>query len=154
MNIYLLANKKEYLPVVHKWYKKEWGYLNPGRTNEQLHAKIKSRLNKGKAPCILLGSVEDKIIGTVTLCLDELEELPQIYPWLSSLYVDESYRLKGFGESLVRACLQEARDLGYKEIYLFTDKRKLVSWYKKMGWVYFEELLHRRVSVTVLRFEL
>ncbi len=149
MNINFLVDKKEYIPNIFEWYEKEWGYLNPNQTDVQLHKKIQSRLNSGKIPCILVGSVENHVIGTVALCLDEVEELPQTFPWLSSLYVGENYRGQGFGKLLVRACIQEARNLGYKAIYLFTDKEDVARWYKDMGWKHYGSVCYKKAKVQI-----
>ncbi|MDF1761425.1 MAG: GNAT family N-acetyltransferase [Coxiellaceae bacterium] len=154
MNIDFLANKKEYISEIFEWYKQEWGYLNPCRTDTQLLEKISSRLNSKKAPCILVGSSGEEIVGTVTLCLDEVEELPQTFPWLSSLYVSEKHRRQGFGELLVHACIQEARNLGYKEIYLLTDKEELVNWYKEMGWKHYRFVYYKKANVQIFFYSM
>ena len=58
---------------------------------------------------------KDKIAGCCALhiCWDDLAEI-------KSLAVDKRYRNKGLGRALVEACVQEARTLGAKKIFVLT----------------------------------
>jgi len=57
---------------------------------------------------------------------------------LVKMYLHKSARGKGLGRLLINKCLEKAKDLGYKKVYLETmpELRKAVSVYEKFGFTY------------------
>ena len=151
MQIDYLANQKQYLPQIVDWFYDEWAYLNPGRTSLQLKEKLLLRMNVSLSPCIVIATNTKNLIGTVTICHDELPERAELFPWLSSLYVNPAFRGRGFGESLVSACIDKAKAFGYESMYMYTDKPRLAEWYSRQGWEHYEAAFHNGVDIDIFK---
>ena len=68
---------------------------------------------------------ELEILGVCGLgiCWENLAEI-------KSLAVDEAYQKRGFGTKLVETCIQEAKDLGLKKLFILTYS---TDFFKKQG---------------------
>jgi putative acetyltransferase len=66
------------------------------------------------------------------------EGLPQGVCELVKMYLRKETRGKGLGRMMIRRCLEEARAMGYKKVYLETmpELKKAVSVYEKFGFKY------------------
>lgn len=56
---------------------------------------------------------------------------------LSRVFVARSYRGRGVGSALIDAAIEIARDRGYRELFLESDKAftNAVQYYERHGWV-------------------
>ena len=106
------------------------------------------RLNADGCPVALVSFDGEVPTGTVSLVADDLEERPQLSPWLAGLYVEPRYRRRGIGEQLVGAVLNHAKRCGYEHLYLFTPSRQ--SFFGRLGWSDFECLSRHGVEVSVM----
>jgi len=137
MKIYNLKEKLEYIKEVSILEHNEWAN-NPtidfeNRINRKI-AKIKSNLDN-KSFCKLVLLDNDILIGFISIFpIDEYEEYT---PWYSTMYVKKEYRGNGYSKILNDAILEEAKNRGFKEIYLKTN---LVNYYEKFGAVYIKDL--------------
>ena len=63
------------------------------------------------------------------------EGLPEDTVELVKMYIDSSYRGKGIGKQLMKKCIEHAKALGYKKIYLETlpELSTAVLAYEKLG---------------------
>lgn len=80
---------------------------------------------------ILFAKLEDKIIGTVAL-------MPKNSSFeLTKMAVTDKIQSKGIGSLLMQKCIDEARNLGLKEIFLFSNTKldKAINLYKKVGFL-------------------
>jgi ribosomal protein S18 acetylase RimI-like enzyme len=73
-------------------------------------------------------------VGTFALMINELKELE-----LTKTGMQESAKGKGYGNELMKHCIEQAKLTNYKEIYLYSNKslRPAIHLYKKYG---FEEI--------------
>jgi len=64
--------------------------------------------------------------------------LPEGVCELVKMYLHKAARGKGLGRLLINQCLEKAKDLGYKKVYLETmpELGKAVSIYEKFGFTY------------------
>jgi GNAT superfamily N-acetyltransferase len=83
------------------------------------------------AVLVLLEGIEPA--GMVTLCLDDLSGRPELNPWLAGLYVDPSYRGKGYGRRLITELESLASKLQIKRLSLYSSNA--VGLYANAGWV-------------------
>lgn len=72
----------------------------------------------------------------ISVC-DDLEVRPDIYPWLINVYVDDAHRGRGVCRFLMESVPEKAREIGLKELYLYT---KHIGLYEKFGWTCIEEV--------------
>jgi putative acetyltransferase len=66
--------------------------------------------------------------------------LPEGVCELVKMYLDPAARGQGLGKLLINKCLQTAKTMGYKKVYLETmpELRKAVSVYEKFGFQYLD----------------
>lgn len=59
---------------------------------------------------------------------------------LAKMYLAPSFRKKGYGSVLMRRCIKEARESGYKYIYLETmpELKAAIAFYRKTGFYFLD----------------
>ncbi|SDK36539.1 GNAT family N-acetyltransferase [Natronincola ferrireducens] len=127
-----LSESKEHMELVINWLWKEWG-------NEKNYSYYKSivesSLDKENLPQTFIALMDDEPVGTVGLWRCDLMSRQDLFPWLACLYVLPEYRGKGIGLALQRFLIKYSGEIGYKEIFLYTE---LDNYYEKLGWQYIE----------------
>ena len=131
MEIYDIKEKPEYIREVATLTNEEWG----GDVETKIE-KIKSRLDN-KYYCKLILLEGDILIGFISIFPHDGEEKTDLSPWYATMFVKEEYRKKGYSKILNNAILDEARNRGFKRLYLKTD---LENYYEKFGAKYIETL--------------
>ena len=132
MKIYNLKERKEYIKEVAELEYNEWAE-NPKENNEErIRQKVdKIKLNLEQADfCKLILLDEDILVGFISIFPKDSDEFSELTPWYATMYVKKEYRGKGYSKILNDAILNEARRMGYKEIYL---KSELKNYYEKFG---------------------
>jgi len=94
---------------------------------------------------ILFAKLEDKIIGTVAL-------MPKNSSFeLTKMAVTDKIQSKGIGSLLMQKCIDEAKNLGLKEIFLFSNTKldKAINLYKKVGFLeeHFDSSDYKRANI-------
>ncbi|MFX3625141.1 MAG: GNAT family N-acetyltransferase [Ectobacillus sp.] len=56
-----------------------------------------------------------------------------LYPWICALYIEESYRGRALGETLLLHIKADAKKAGFNKVYLCTGH---VGYYEKYGFSY------------------
>ncbi len=118
MNIELLANRAEVIPILSAWYQLEWEpYYGPGGPGDA-RADLLARCNLDKMPIGLLAMHRDEVLGTVALGLDTATNLA---PSVVGLLVRREQRERGIATALLEAAENLARQLGYDQLYISTE---------------------------------
>ncbi|WP_413374582.1 GNAT family N-acetyltransferase [Alkalihalobacillus sp. 1P02AB] len=86
---------------------------------------------KDDIPSFYIALDTDKIIGTFAVIRNDLNSRQDLFPWLACLYVDEAYRGKRLGYTMLEHAVKVATELGHEALYLTSD---LVGYYEKDGW--------------------
>ena len=141
LKIYNIKEKQEYLKEVVTLTRLEWGNKNDSK--EEFERKVKEKINVIKnsfdnpyfSKLILLD--DDNLVGFISLFEKDCDERLDLKPWYATMYVKKEYRGKGYSRILNDAILKEAKNKGFKKVYLKTD---LVNYYEKFGAVYMERL--------------
>jgi N-acetylglutamate synthase-like GNAT family acetyltransferase len=141
MHIGYLADHQAFIPKLVCWHHAEWSYLRPGDTKEKRADRLKGRLSKTQIPTTFVAYTTDedgveRVLGSSSLLVRDLDTRPDLSPWLASVYVDEKYRRQGIGSALVRHAAQKAAELGIETLYLFTPDRE--QFYARLGWTVLE----------------
>ena len=94
---------------------------------------------------IFFAKLEDKIIGTVAL-------MPKNSSFeLTKMAVTDKIQSKGIGSLLMQKCIDEAKNLGLKEIFLFSNTKldKAINLYKKVGFLeeHFDSSDYKRANI-------
>ena len=83
--------------------------------------------------------VDGQIVGMASLCKTDYYPLPEICPWVSSLFVSEEYRGRRISETLIDFANQYAKELGFDRTYIPTEH---VGLYEKYGYRYLRDIVN------------
>ncbi len=89
-------------------------------------------------PVALIAHDSTGFLGTVSLIDSDMEARPQYTPWVAALWVDEQQRSRGIGSALLKAAVNQARDLGFAQVYLCAQADKH-DYYAARDWQLIEE---------------
>ncbi len=92
----------------------------------------------------------DELLGLATLVDDdELPGATEPGPWLAAVFVVPTARKLGVGSALIDHVVSRSRELGYKEMFLYTEDQQ--QWYQKRGWTYTRDTLLNDMKHVVMR---
>ena len=149
MEFEYLADNKEAIPILAKWYFDEWGYIEKGNTLDNVTEKLHSYLHIDAIPLIILAIDEGEILGAVQLKYREMDIYPEREHWLGGLYVSEKHRGNNIAEKIILKVISVAKKLGVKTLYLQTEN-KSGGLYHRLGWQALEQVNYRGVDVQVM----
>lgn len=81
--------------------------------------------------------VNGQIVGMVSIMKTDYYPLPEIYPWISSIFVAEEYRGYRISEKLISFANEYAKEIGFNRTYIPSEH---VGLYEKYGYNIFESL--------------
>lgn len=148
MNIDYLANHKEVIPTLARWFYEEWAYLHPERTYADVERLISERAQMGKIPVALVAFDGEELLGTVCLKVHDMDTRLDLTPWLAGLYVSAPRRHEGIGTAFVSAIEMEASKFNVNKLYLYTPESE--SFYAKRGWQIKERTEYHDCAVTLM----
>ena len=65
--------------------------------------------------------------------------MPELYPWVSCIYVDEEYRGQRVSGKLIDHANQYLRNLGFEKSYIPSDH---IGLYERYGYSYVKEIIN------------
>ena len=132
MRIELLADHPDLIPVVARWHYDEWSKDEPGDAFQYWIDRIARRANRDHIPIAYVAFLDNTPAGTAMIIENDMDTHPELTPWLAGVYVVPELRRQGVASALVLHAHDEARRLGVKTLYLFTNGAEPV--YEKLGW--------------------
>lgn len=132
MEICYLHEKPEYAAAVAEMMHRQFGDLSSRSAYEEL---IQHSLTPNQLPMELIALENRELIATVGIWRADLVSRQDLFPWLGCLVVSPEHRGKGYGGAILKAAVEACRELGFKDVYLYT---KLDSFYEKQGWAYID----------------
>jgi len=110
-----------HLETLIEWFDNEWEGFGPFE-----------RITKGiKLPSPILAISEDKLQGGLAFSGYKNPRKETNALWINALLIEPTSRGCGIGSMLINAAVNVAKELGFTEIFVLTDKPKL---YLKNGW--------------------
>lgn len=123
---------QNWIPIIAKWIYEEWSYAFPMRTLQEIQKSLFGRMNENEMPITLIAHDERGVLGTASLKASDMEILPELTPWLSSVFVPPDYRGQGVATALVAEIEKIARQHGFTKIHVFNPITQGI--FEKMGW--------------------
>ena len=80
---------------------------------------------------------DGRIVGMVTLMKTDYYPLPEIYPWVSTLFVSEEYRGNRISKRLIDFANEYANSLGFDTTYIPSEH---IGLYEKYGYSYLKDI--------------
>lgn len=81
--------------------------------------------------------VNGQIAGMATIMKTDYYPLPEIYPWVSCIFVDEDYRGHRISEKLIDFANNYAKKCGFTRTYIPSEHTGL---YEKFGYRYLKDI--------------
>lgn len=103
-------------------------------------------------PRTLVLLVDDEPVGTASLTAHDLEERPDLTPWLAGVFVAPHARGRGYAAQLVAAVEGEARKASISTLWLYTNMAERI--YARVGWRTVETVLHHGKPFALMRRDL
>ncbi len=76
---------------------------------------------------------KNKIVGCAGLITNDFISRMDLYPWVSSLYIEKEYRGNAYGSILLERARSDAKKGGFSNLYLCTDH---IGFYEHYGFEY------------------
>jgi len=148
VEIAYLADHPETVPALAVRLAEEWVSLVPEMSTERRRAMLEGQLHRDRLPIAWVALEEGRPVGTAALRVRDLEDRPELTPWLGAMWVDPARRGRGIGRALCAAVEEKAAALGHRSLYLATAGKE--GWYASLGWEPLEELRWRDLCATVM----
>lgn len=151
MDIIDLRSAPEHLPTLARWHHEEWGYLNPGETLADRIDKMRAYLGEATIPTLLIAVENDKVLGSAALIAADMDNKPELSPWLANVFVRNDQRGRGLGSALVKAIMALAASSQWPHLYLFTPDQEV--FYSKLGWKPLSKEVYRDTPITIMQLD-
>ena len=147
-----IASRPDLLAVVAEWLWNQW-WRPRGHTLEQAQAIYAECVAEVGAPQTLVLLSGQTPVGTVTLARKDLEERPDLTPWLAGVFVVPDARGRGYVNYLLAAFDEACRAASIKTAWLYTNTAERI--YLRAGWQ-IAEIIQRpgKQPVTLMRRDL
>ena len=86
-----------------------------------------------------VATVNGCIVGMGTIMKSDYYPLPEIYPWISTLFVSEEYRGNGICGKIIDFANAYAREIGFDKTYIPTE---YVGLYERYGYHYVRDIVN------------
>jgi GNAT superfamily N-acetyltransferase len=144
-------NDNENIELIADWYLSEWNI--PVQTTIEKTKK----LSADNFEFQVLMTLDNKPIATGGLynhvgLLDREQRLNIYKNWLALVYTKPDIRGKGLGALICNNIQDHSKDLGLKDIYLFTHTAE--NLYKRLGWQQLERLALGGKDIVIMKKEL
>ena len=128
-----LSRCAQCIATLAEWHDREWRHLNVPEYD--LSARIRDyelALQDETLPQMFVALLDATVVGSVRIIHNNMDNHPQWFPWLASLYVYPPYRQRGIATQLIARVIEETPRLGYCQLYLLTEDQQ--SMYQRLGW--------------------
>ena len=88
---------------------------------------------------VIVAMVDGQIVGMTTIMKTDYYPLPEIYPWISSVFVTEEYRGHRISEKLIDFANEYAKEIGFARTYIPSEH---IGLYEKYGYHYLKDIVN------------
>lgn len=119
---------------------------------EKIEALSYEEINQD-IPFSLIALHEEIPVGFCTLELNaDIRE--DLGPWIGDLVIDPKYQNQGIGKTLLKAMIEQAKELKFTKLYLFTFDLSIIKYYRNLGWKKVAIEKFKTHLVTIMEIEL
>jgi GNAT superfamily N-acetyltransferase len=152
ISIVTIADRPDLVPMVAQWLWHEW-WQDDGYTLEQTRAAVAASISRSGPPQTFVLLVDGEPIGTASLVAHDLDERPDLTPWLAGVFVIPEARGRGHVIHLIQAVEAACRSAAIPIVWLYTACAERV--YARAGWRSVEAIQRSgRRSVMLMRRDL
>lgn len=88
---------------------------------------------------MFVAMADGKVIGMISVLKTDYYPLPEIFPWVSSLFVTEDWRGKRISQMLVDYANGYVKSLGFDKSYIPSEH---IGLYEKYGYTYLRDIVN------------
>jgi GNAT superfamily N-acetyltransferase len=127
-----VADRPDLVPTVANWLWHAF-WRHDGYTLEQTEVEIAASIARSGPPQTFVLLVDREPVGTASLAAQDLDERPDLTPWLANVYVIPAARGQRHATHLIAAVEDACRAASIGTLWLYTDNAMNV--YTRSGWV-------------------
>lgn len=143
------ANRPDFVPIVARWLWHEF-WQHDGYTLDQTWAVIAASVAPSGPPQTFVLLLGDQPVGTASLATEDLDERPDLTPWLAGVFVVPEARGRGYAVPLVAAVEEACQSARIPTVWLYTNTAERL--YARAGWRAVETVpRHGKRPVTLMR---
>jgi GNAT superfamily N-acetyltransferase len=145
------VERPDLAPVVAAWLWESFARAR-GRSFEETLETVLASVTASSMPRTFVLLIDDRPVGTASLTAQDLEERPDLTPWLADVFVEPGSRRQGLAARLIAAVEDECRKTGIATLWLYTRTAENV--YTRAGWRKVETVARNSKSYALMRREL
>ena len=134
-----IADRPDLVPTVAQWLWHEW-WRADGETLEATRHAVAASVSRSGPPQTFVLLDEGEAIGTASLVAHDLDERPDLTPWLAGVFIIPEARGRGHVIHLIQAVEAACRSAGIGTAWLYTAGAERI--YVRAGWRTVE-IIHR-----------
>jgi len=125
-----IADRPDLAPVIAEWLWTEWWHRDC--TLEQTREAISASVATPGLPKFFVFLVSGVPVGTSSLVTADLDERPDLTPWLANVFVIPEVRRRGHVIPLIRTVEDVCRSAAIGTLWLHTERAAHI--YARAGW--------------------
>lgn len=131
-----LRQRPEFFDSVADRIWRAWWEPN-GHPLATITGRLEENMRDTPIPLALVAHHGSSFLGTASVIASDLDERPELTPWVAAVWVEESARGQGIGAALVDAAAHASFTLGFRRAYLCARAR-MTGFYERLGWTLIE----------------
>jgi N-acetylglutamate synthase-like GNAT family acetyltransferase len=108
-----------------------------GHPLDTITGRLRENIEATPIPFALVAHDGGRFLGTASVIASDLEERPQLTPWVAAVWVDPQARQRGVGAALVDRATQDCFAQGVGRVYLCVRPVR-TRFYEGLGWTVIE----------------
>jgi GNAT superfamily N-acetyltransferase len=125
-----LTERPELVGMVAGWCHE--AFASAGTGIEAVEEAVRDHLTRDRFPFTLVALIDGRPCGCVHGVESELDDRPELEPFVAALYVVPAQRRGGVGTALLAAAEAHCAVAGFSRAYLCAWSRP--EWYERRGW--------------------
>ncbi len=145
------SDRPDLVPTVAGWL---WDafWRAGGYSLEATLDAVRASVTAPLMPRTFILLAEGQAAGTASLAAHDLDERPDLTPWLAGVFVQPDARGRGYAAHLIAAVEQEARRASIPTLWLYMKTAERV--YLRAGWQSVETIRHSGKPFVLMRRDL
>ena len=145
------TERPDLVPTVAGWVWEEF-WRSHGHTLEQTAEAVAATVAARDLPQTYVLLLDEWPVGTATLAARDLEERPDLTPWLAGVFVAPDWRGRGYAALLVSAVENVCLQRSIATLWLYTRNAERI--YARCGWRTVETIPRKGRTYALMRRDL
>ncbi|WP_158813088.1 GNAT family N-acetyltransferase [Methylocapsa sp. S129] len=145
------SERPDLAPLVASWLWTEF-WRAGGHSLQQTLEAVQTSVTAPRMPKTFVLLVDGEPVGTASLAESDLEERPDLTPWLAGVFVEPAARGQGLAATLIVAVEDQCRKISIPTLWLYTRRAEKV--YLRAGWRTVQTVVHKDKPHALMRRDL